>query len=219
MESVAQSEEQNEILLVKPVRDRNYALDLLRTIASFMVVLIHAAVFYYSCPFLSICQGDGPVWAGVLTALCRSSVPLFVMMTGYFVVPVKENSFSFVKKRFKRVFIPYFFWCVVYAGYNVIEKKMTWIGFFEALIRIPLNYGTDVGHLWYVQMSIGLDLFLPIISPWVLLVWQTFLYTFRKMVRSIILTCHMFGFNHSPRAEKGVSRQLVISDHPKVSVE
>ncbi|KAK2948146.1 putative acyltransferase family protein [Blattamonas nauphoetae] len=166
MDAISINEEQRQVLLVKPEKERHYGLDILRWLASVMVLVIHSSNFYYSCEFLSVCPGDGPMWAAALASLARSSVPLFMMLTGYFVLPMKDGASSFLKKRFMRVFLPYAFWCVIYAGYNVFLKNLNWPGFFYALIRIPLNYGTEVGHLWYIQMAIGVDLFIPIITPW-----------------------------------------------------
>lgn len=39
----------------------------------------------------------------------------------------------------------------------------------QALINIahiPVNFGVEVGHLWYIYMLIGLYLMIPVISPW-----------------------------------------------------
>jgi len=37
---------------------------------------------------------------------------------------------------------------------------------FINILKIPVNFGVEVGHLWYIYMLIGLYLFAPIISPW-----------------------------------------------------
>ena len=34
------------------------------------------------------------------------------------------------------------------------------------IINIPVNFGVEVGHLWYIYMLIGLYLLIPILSPW-----------------------------------------------------
>ena len=33
--------------------------------------------------------------------------------------------------------------------------------------KIFINYGTELGHLWYMYMIMGIYLFIPIISPWI----------------------------------------------------
>ena len=41
------------------------------------------------------------------------------------------------------------------------------ISFKDMLINIPhifVNYGTDIGHLWYIYMALGIYLYIPIIS-------------------------------------------------------
>lgn len=43
-------------------------------------------------------------------------------------------------------------------------------GFFSQMalniLHIPVNFGCEIGHLWYIYMLIGLYLVTPIISPW-----------------------------------------------------
>ena len=34
------------------------------------------------------------------------------------------------------------------------------------ILHIPVNFGCEIGHLWYIYMLIGLYLVTPIISPW-----------------------------------------------------
>lgn len=34
------------------------------------------------------------------------------------------------------------------------------------ILKIPVNFGVEVGHLWYVYMLLGLYMIAPIISPW-----------------------------------------------------
>ena len=33
--------------------------------------------------------------------------------------------------------------------------------------RIPVNFGVEIGHLWFVYMLLGLYLFAPVVSPWI----------------------------------------------------
>ncbi|KAK2954450.1 putative acyltransferase family protein [Blattamonas nauphoetae] len=167
METLTINEAQEEKRLLKPKRERQYSFDLLRILACYMVIQVHAGEFYYICPGFTICKDDGSVWAGLLGSFLRAAVPIFVMLTGYFVLPIKVGTATFLKKRCMRILLPYAFWCLAYASYDLIAKKTNVLEFFKAITRIPISYGTEVGHLWYIQMSIGLDLFFPIISPWI----------------------------------------------------
>ena len=147
-------------------RSRHFGLDLLRMIACYMVIQIHTGEFFYIASDGKVIPGDNAYWVGWYNSLFRSCVPLFVMITGYFLFPV-GNTKTFFSKRFARVLIPFVVWCILYAlrGWALGQTDME-----TALINIahiPVNYGTEVGHLWFVYMLIGIYLFAPVISPWI----------------------------------------------------
>ena len=150
-----------------PQRPRYFGMDLLRVLACYMVMQIHAGEFYYIGEGGVTVPGTNSMWVGILNSFCRLSVPLFVMISGYLLLPVKTDLSTFMKTRFTRVFFPFVFFCIVFSFYfygigNITLK--------QAFINIPLifvNYGTDVGHLWYIYMIMGVYLFSPIISPWI----------------------------------------------------
>lgn len=145
----------------------NVSLDLLRIIACYLVIQVHAGEFFYIGAEGQVITGNDTFWVNIFNSLGRTAVPLFIMLTGYFLLPVKEGMRTFFKKRFTRVLIPFVIWCAVYAFYQyftgVVDLKTAFIN----LLKIPVNFGTEVGHLWYIYMLIGLYLFAPVISPWI----------------------------------------------------
>ncbi|SHE86512.1 acyltransferase [Dysgonomonas macrotermitis] len=147
--------------------NRIFSLDLLRVIACYLVIQVHAGEFYYINADGTIPMGDNPYWVNLFNSIGRAAVPLFVMITGFFVLPVKDNMADFFKKRFTRVVIPFVIWCVLYAFYKLIMGDADVQATLVNILKIPVNFGTEVGHLWYVYMLIGLYLFFPIISPWI----------------------------------------------------
>ena len=148
-------------------KKRNNGLDLLRVLACYLVIQVHTGEFYYIGTGGTVLSGDSPFWVGILNSLCRIAVPLFVMISGYLLLPVKEDMGTFFKKRFTRVAIPFIVWCVLYAIYWALKGQTTWAQAGINILHIPLNFGVEVGHLWYIYMLIGLYLFAPIISPWI----------------------------------------------------
>nr|WP_315191556.1 acyltransferase family protein [uncultured Flavobacterium sp.] len=148
-------------------KTRNYGLDILRVLACYFVIQIHTGEFYYIGADGTVLPGDSPFWVGILNSLLRTSVPLFVMTSGFFLLPIKEDLNVFFRKRFTRVVIPFVVWCALYAIYWALLGKTTWAQAFQNIVHIPVNFGTEIGHLWYVYMLIGLYLFVPLISPWV----------------------------------------------------
>ena len=81
-----------------------------------MVVQIHTGEFYYIGPGGSVLNTPAAHWVGWLNSLFRSCVPLFVMISGVFLFPVKDEG-AFFRKRFSRVLVPFVVWCVIYAFY------------------------------------------------------------------------------------------------------
>lgn len=146
---------------------RLFSLDLLRLVACYLVIQVHAGEFYYIGDGGVVLHGDNPYIINFLNSIGRTAVPLFVMITGFFVLPVKYNMSEFFKKRFVRVVVPFIVWCVFYALYRLFMGQADVETTLFNILRIPVNFGTEVGHLWYVYMLIGLYLFFPLISPWI----------------------------------------------------
>lgn len=82
-------------------------LDVLRFVAIFMVLISHSAD-----PFNASVEArtnpDFNLWGSAFGSLVRACVPLFVMMTGLLLLPVKQEMGSFYKKRISRVLYPFF---------------------------------------------------------------------------------------------------------------
>ena len=89
-------------------------LDVIRLVAMLMVIGVHCIDPFYISPTLGGIS-EYKYWAAVYGSLLRPSVPLFVMMTGLLLLPVKEQSLGvFYKKRIYRVLFPFLFWSVLY---------------------------------------------------------------------------------------------------------
>ncbi|WP_418820067.1 acyltransferase, partial [Parasutterella excrementihominis] len=91
-------------------------------------------------------------------SLTRCSVPLFFMITGYFLLTGKKESIAvFIRRRFLRVFLPFLMLGFVYA---------IWKGWdFKELIKAMFIHGPMDYHLWYVYYIIGIYLVIPFLNP------------------------------------------------------
>ena len=60
-------------------------------VACYMVMQIHSGELYYNTGSYTgeFPKNSNMFWIGIYNALCRTSVPLFVMMSGYLLLPVK----------------------------------------------------------------------------------------------------------------------------------
>ena len=152
-------------------------VDLLRVTACFLVIVSH------SCdPFVG--QFDNNHYefltGAFIGSLVRPCVPLFVMMSGVLLLPIKMDMSTFYSKRAKRLLLPFIFWSlmlpVLYFLYvnsgikilspNILTENYT-IGLtLQKLYTFIFNFNYDTTPLWYVYMLIGLYLFMPIMSSW-----------------------------------------------------
>lgn len=84
-----------------PRLDKNESAQVLRAVAIFGVILIH------TCP-----PGITQVY---VRPFVNHSVPLFLFLSGFLTSWEQPDFFGFIKRRLKRVLIPYLFWTVVYT--------------------------------------------------------------------------------------------------------
>lgn len=153
-------------------------VDLLRVLSCFLVVFAHCCD-----PFVAQFDQDR---ASFLTgafsgSLVRSSVPLFVMMTGVLLLPVQRGMADFYRKRIGRIIVPLIFWSIalpilffVYLNYiqpHSANAALPADGFTPQATGVKLytfifNFNFDTTPLWYLYMLIGLYLILPILSAW-----------------------------------------------------
>ena len=141
-------------------------LNVLRSFACLMVLTVHSGEFFYIGDKGQIIR-ENHVWVNNYGSLMRACVPLFVMISGYLLLPVKEAAGVFYKRRFTRLLIPFLFWSVMYAVIPYWLGTSTRAQMWHDLYIIPINFSPGAGHLWFVYMFIGVYLFMPIFSPWV----------------------------------------------------
>lgn len=78
-------------------------LDVVRCVAMLMVIGVHCIDPFYISPTMRVIP-EYTHWAAIYGSLLRPSVPLFVMMTGLLLLPVKQQPLgTFYKKRIFRV--------------------------------------------------------------------------------------------------------------------
>lgn len=180
----------NTSLATTPLNNQQHIvwLDVVRFIAMFTVVACHC-----TDPF-NFYPGTAPdierikLWGAIYGALLRPCVPLFVMITGALLLPVRGEASVFYKKRILRVLWPFLIWSVVYnlfpwltgvlglspdvlldffpySGEEVARQSLTVS--LDYIAQIPLNFSIVDVHMWYIYLLIGLYLYLPVFSAWV----------------------------------------------------
>lgn len=141
-------------------------IHLIRVFACFLVVTIHSKHLFEDYdvanhPFVDVYFGK------MCSLVCASCVPLFFMVTGALILPIKETSVSiFYKKRIPRVFWPLLFWGVIYAFLPYFLNIYSLNIALSEFLCIPLKAPGEIGGiLWYLYVLIGIYLFIPYFNP------------------------------------------------------
>ena len=82
-------------------------LDVVRFVAMFTVVCCHCTDPFNFYPGIAPNIGEIKLWGAIYGALLRPCVPLFVMITGALLLPVRGEISVFYKKRIPRVLWPF----------------------------------------------------------------------------------------------------------------
>ena len=162
-------------------------LDVIRWVAMIMVIGVHCIDPFYISPTMRAIP-EYTHWAAIYGSLLRPSVPLFVMMTGLLLLPVKKQPLGkFYKKRIYRVLFPFLIWSVLYSMFPWVtgvlglpkeiigdffcytqgQESQSLIDSLKDVVMIPFNFSHKENHMWYIYLLIGLYLYMPFFSAWI----------------------------------------------------
>jgi surface polysaccharide O-acyltransferase-like enzyme len=138
-------------------------VDLIRTVAIFLVILLHAAI--EPNPNLDLMSAPAvQLWwtSNVYDSIARTAVPLFIMLTGALLLqPTKtaEPLRVFFKKRWNRIGIPVLFWGAIFFVWDFLVRGQpaTVLYVVQGILAGPYV------HFWYVYVLVGLYLITPLI--------------------------------------------------------
>lgn len=128
---------------------RNYFLwaDTIRIVAIYLVVSVHLSFLPDKI------QASGLIYF-IHFAIAKSSVPLFVMLSGALLLPKKESISFFYKKRFKRILIPWMFWSIIFIPFLSLPYTLS-------------GLKSSLQSFWFMPLVAGLYLLTPYIRPMV----------------------------------------------------
>ncbi len=133
-------------------------LDEVRSLAIILVVIGHISR-HFSYDFYSwlFCSG--------IFSLTRIGVPLFFTVSGSLLLTRKYEVKTFLEKRFKRVFLPFIFWIIVYiiVGMLVWHYAPTLTYFMDTAFGVQ-EYSSP---FWFIWSLIGVYLLIPVISSFI----------------------------------------------------
>ena len=129
-------------------------LDEVRSLAIILVVLGHIIRYFSKTIF---------TWQ--IFSLTRIGVPLFFTVSGALLLTRKHDIGKFLKKRFKRVVLPFAFWIIVYLIFGVVILKYqpSVDYFFQVTFG---SYGFS-SIFWFIWSLIGVYLLIPVLSSFI----------------------------------------------------
>lgn len=170
----------------QPTNDRIVWLDVIRAFAILMVIGVHCIDPFYISPAMKGIP-EYTQWAAIYGSFFRPSVPLFTMMTGLLLLPVRQPMGTFYKKRIFRILFPVLIWSFLYNMFpwftGVLGLPKEIIGDFfcytqgsesqalgdslKDVAMIPFQFSFKENHMWYMYLLLGLYLYMPFFSAWI----------------------------------------------------
>ena len=147
------------------VKKRYFGIDLIRVLSCFLVMQIHSGQLYYIDSEGGLVKSEKNIYPGIFNSMATVSVPLFVMISGYLLLPMKTDYSTFLKKRFTRILFPYLAFNLFYNIYFYLRGIIDLQTMFLNIPKVLINF--SVGHLWFIYMIMGIYLYIPIITPWI----------------------------------------------------
>lgn len=121
--------------------DKNYKLnllnydnlDVLKYISAFLIIILHLRPFQYYSSELDLAFNN------IITRIC---VPIFFLITGYFVAKKEKNKDDYIKHYIKKTIPLYLIWSVIYIPIiiTIIIQCLPTINGYVSQINLPLYY-------------------------------------------------------------------------------
>lgn len=151
-------------------------IDYIRVVACFLVMLVHASENFYAADASGLAGNvsmlaneSNRFWVSFYDgALGRICVPLFMVVSAFLLVPMKEGltMHAFYKRRFMRILPPFIVFQLLYTFIPAMLGQWTWDEALHGLWMLPFNFSPMAGHLWFMYPLISLYLIIPVVSPW-----------------------------------------------------
>lgn len=160
---------------MKNENERIVFVDYIRVVACFLVMLVHASENFYAADASGLAGNvsmllneSNRFWVAFYDGgVARTCVPLFMVVSAFLLVPLKPGTTmgAFYRKRFTRILPPMLFFMLVYTFLPLLWGGMTCEQSLKDLARLPFNFPSMAGHLWFMYPLISLYIIIPVVSP------------------------------------------------------
>ncbi|WP_459682786.1 acyltransferase [Vibrio comitans] len=130
---------------------RNKNLDILRALATFLVVAIH-------CNYKS-----GDTIDILLQSIFRAGLPVFFVLSGFFILNSKiSNLLQWYWVKLLSITLPFLVYALFYYLSENSLSSLSIIEFFKVISQNPTGLST---HFWFIYTILGLYFFAPALEP------------------------------------------------------
>lgn len=149
--------------------NRTYSLDVIRAFAILFVVANHAielifpfgAIQYQSMSFAY------QIFQFIVFTTGRLGVPLFLMLTGYLLVPrdysTKEKILNFYKRNFIGLILVWYIWIILYNLFFLFFEHKQFV-LSDVISEFLFVHNVPLMHTWYMKEIIIIYSILPVLS-------------------------------------------------------
>lgn len=160
------------------MKERIKSIDSLRGLAILAVILIHTTTRTLEASNFNLV---GFSWTLFLNQAVRFAVPLFIMISGFVLETSKreESYWSFIKRRFSKIFIPYIFWSLFYYFFVYNNNG-------DSLVKVFLT-GNASYQLYFIPALLVFYLVFPLLHKLVHRVPNAIIFTIISVVGLALL--------------------------------
>ena len=147
--------------------NRIEGLDIIRTLAILFVVLIHGVPPDFQEPgYMNNLSGFSAVFHFTCFSIGRLGVPLFLCLSGYLLLSRnydEAQTRKFYKRNFLSLLLTWEIWIVIndYAMSWYDDTPIHWSTILKNMLFVE---PTNVFHAWYMEVILGIYLFIPHLS-------------------------------------------------------
>ncbi len=130
--------------------------DNLKVVASFAVIVLHVSSQFISG--IENTHEDHATfnwWTGIFyDRLSRWCVPVFIMISGFFLLNKQEDNYVFFKKRMQKILIPLVFWTCFFSFWFMLQGLYNGLYILDIIKSTIILWvkGQPYYHLWFLLM-------------------------------------------------------------------
>ncbi len=136
--------------------ERIVFLDYIRVLACLAVMMAHASEHFYcvSGTEAMVANEQNRFWVALYDGcFSRAAVPLFMIVSAYLLVPMREGQTmtQFYRRRFMRIIPPLVCFLLLYTFLPLLWGGTTWEQALDDLRLLPFNFPMTAAHLWIMN--------------------------------------------------------------------